>query len=344
MGFVEPVVTVADVLCVGDPHVKKTNISEIVELTLKIKAVAVERKVSAIVLLGDLSDTFEKMHLQAWNTIVWMIKELSSVAPVIYIVGNHDALNNQIFQTEDHFFNAFKFWDGKKYPLLIVDKPTVFKIKDCKFMGIPYVPPGRFEECFEGFEHHTDISAVFCHQEFLGAKMGAIESTHGDKYPLGKPLVVSGHIHERQVMQDNLIYVGSPYPTSFGESGAKTVSLFSFKSFGDEWEEELLDLGLPKKITLKMSCAEAKEWVPDENTKYRINIEDTTEEIAKLKKSKRYKELKAAGKVITKPSDKVVVSRNVDNEGYVDLLQKSIEGESVHVQEIFAEVMKDFVV
>ncbi|GAG34118.1 unnamed protein product, partial [marine sediment metagenome] len=51
----------ANILVIGDPHAKKSNVPEIDSLTKKIKAEAIARKVHAIVILGDLANDFAKI-------------------------------------------------------------------------------------------------------------------------------------------------------------------------------------------------------------------------------------------------------------------------------------------
>jgi hypothetical protein len=179
--------------------------------------------------------------------------------------------------------------------------------------------------------------AVFCHQEFRGVQMGPRPSTEGDIWPSEAPLAVSGHIHEHQWLQPNILYVGSPYQTTFGEEDAKTVSLLEF-SPDNPPKHTRIDLGMPNRLTLTLTIEAAKILVCPENTMIRAYVEGTTEELAAFKKTPRYKELTKLVKLIPKPSDPVSIRRNATGRGFMDLLKESVASESEPVQKAFEEV------
>lgn len=331
----------ARVLTIGDPHAMRGNYDTIKQLKEKCLNLAKDKEVDAIVVLGDLAHYFDKVHLWQWNAITEFLTALSSQVPVVYVLGNHDAENNQIFLQDHHFFKVFKELDKNENKLLIVDDVTPFKIAKASFLFVPYVPPGRFNEAIATKDiPWSKISAVFCHQEFRGAKMGAVVSKSEDVWPEDKPMVISGHIHDRQQLQGNLLYVGTPYCTAFGDNTKKTVSIFDFKE-GGVYDEETIDLEMPKKITINTNVENLKDIKIKENNEYRICISDKTEELIKFKKSKKFKEIKKLGKVVFKPVDKVISKRNSDNKNYIELLSGSIKKESKHVQDLFEEVCKE---
>lgn len=72
--------------------------------------------------------------------------------------------------------------------------------------------------------------AIFAHQEFYGAKMGAIISEQGDKWPHEYPLIISGHIHDYGRPQNNIIYTGTPMQHAFGDQDTKSISQYVFTS------------------------------------------------------------------------------------------------------------------
>jgi hypothetical protein len=92
-------------------------------------------------------------------------------------------LRNTVINTisDDHPFTALKEWDN----FLVVDNVTSISLKEKRFVFVPYVPVGRFQEALD----QLDISIIderpeiiFAHQEFYGAQMGAIKSINGDKW------------------------------------------------------------------------------------------------------------------------------------------------------------------
>ena len=102
-------------------------------------------------------------------------------------------------------------------------------INNEKFIFVPYVPPGRFEEALRTLKDDwISASCIFAHQEFAGCKMGAIVSIEGDKWDIKNPIVISGHIHSKQQPQKNIYYSGSAMQHAFGESAKNIIAFFSF--------------------------------------------------------------------------------------------------------------------
>lgn len=234
------------ILAVGDVHIQTKNISDVIRMQEKLVDIIKDRKPDLIVLLGDILHEHEKIHSDALNTALKFIRQLSSMGvPLILIIGNHDLLNNQQFLTDRHGFNAVKKWDN----VTVVDKCIHKTIKKHKLVFLPYVPPGRFIEALETNKNNwEDATAIFGHQEFYGCKMGSIVSVDGDKWDEAYPLVITGHIHDRQIPQPNIIYTGTPIQHSFGDTVKKTVGIFTFGKTG-KYKYDKVDLGLPKKRT-----------------------------------------------------------------------------------------------
>lgn len=324
------------VIAVGDIHARVSNIKEIELLGLHLgilidKAKAEGGKVK-VVLLGDLSDTFEKIHITALKAIVKFLTYLSTFGvEIVYVVGNHDAVNNRIFLEDDHAFVGINIPNVK-----IVDK---VEMDDTNLVYCPYVPPGRFAEALETLGRPIkEARAIFCHQEFRGAKMGAIESKIGDTWAKDMPLVVSGHIHDYDRLAPNVLYVGVPFDHSFGESGDKTVSMFRFTEKGVT--EERIDLGMPKKRTYTLPISKVVEWTLPENTYARINLVGTLEEHASFKKTKEYNNLLKIAKVVPKYTDRVVLAApSKERRSFMEILKKAVEEEtSANVKSVFDEL------
>jgi DNA repair exonuclease SbcCD nuclease subunit len=239
--------------------------------------------------------------------------------------------SNMSYLEEYHAFNAFKNWHEN---LIIVDKP----IKRDNVMFLPYVPVGRFKEATDvlGLD---GIDVIFCHQEFKGCKLGAIISEHGDVWPETNPIVISGHIHERSVLGKNILYVGSPYQTSFGDPSKKSIELITIT---DRVSTKPIYLNMPQKITINVAASKFAlyEFDLDPANYYRVNIEGDSETIFAIKKSKKYKELCETAKVVTKPSDKITVQRSLGR-SFSQILADSIKDEDKEMQVLHEEVIRD---
>lgn len=319
------------VLAIGDPHCKISTIGEILKLKSECVRLIKEHEPELVVVLGDLHDTFEKAHVLAFNAMIDLLRTLASYSITVYVIGNHDLVNNQEFLSDNHFFQALNE-DGDD--LIIADKP--FWAWGCVFC--PYVPNGRLLEALEKVENWREAKAIFCHQEFKGAKMGAIESEHGDEWHPDWPLVISGHVHEHQTLfGGKVIYVGTPYTTGFGETERKTVSLFEL---GAEVKETRIELAIPRKETLKVHVSEVGSVVLPANTVVRLSIEGTTAELTAFRKTKKYKELSEVAKVVFKPLDPEAAVQSIKRQSYHDLLKESCAKETPVVQRVLSEVLK----
>jgi len=250
-------------LCIGDPHIKVKNLDKIDEIIKRCELIAKKMKPDIIVIMGDILDTHEKIHVQALRKAIMMIEIFSKIAYTVLIIGNHDRPNNGTYLTDEHPFTAMKKWPN----VLIVDKVISVDIadirtnkdtsKDNKLIGdrvvfVPYVEPGKFNEALDTLKvsiNEQRPKVIFAHQEFYGVHLGPFQSQLGDKWSLDFPLVVSGHIHNFHWLQPNILYVGTPYQTTYHEDSNKAVVFMEFGS-DDKPKIRRFSLGITKKQVL----------------------------------------------------------------------------------------------
>jgi len=318
------------VLAVGDPHAKLASITEIEMLGDRLCYVFRQDKPDVIVILGDLFNDFAKVHILVMRVVCQFFDKLCALGiPIRYVIGNHDCLNNQVFLEDYHAALPFKYWPNLK----VIDKPA----EEFGFIFCPYVAAGRFEEALNTGPEWRNARAIFCHQEFRGAKMGAISSLHGDVWDESYPCVISGHIHDYDHLQANVLYMGAPFSQAYSENNDKTVSLFTFGESGVD--EERINLGMPRKITLEVNIADLKSLILPENAHVRINLHGTTAEFAAIKKTTEYVELCKNAKVVPKNTDKVVVtSGSIKRTSYLQLLKQACQSESALVRDAFTAI------
>jgi DNA repair exonuclease SbcCD nuclease subunit len=297
------------VLCIGDPHIQVANIVETDLLIKGLVTLATEKQPDLIIVLGDVLHTHERLHTTALNKAYEMIDKLRLIAKTYVLVGNHDMINNQVFLNENHWLSGMKEWSNT----VIVDKVLSETIKKEKFVFIPYVPPGRFEEALNTMDGEwKDASCIFAHQEFAGCKMGAIISVEGDKWPISYPHIVSGHIHSRQIPQENIYYTGSAMQHAFGESEKNIIAFLTFKN--GKYERDEVDLQLPRKKIVYMDVEDLDTYtVPETEDTLKVTVSGNYDQFKALKKTKKYKNLLDKGvKVIFKP--KKIKKENCDTE------------------------------
>ncbi|AHL67629.1 DNA repair exonuclease SbcCD D subunit [Chloriridovirus anopheles1] len=313
-----------NVLFIGDPHFKIKNVETIPLFCSKILNILNSRQIDFVVLAGDLLDNHEIINVEPYNLAVQFVKDLSEKAKTFVLVGNHDYKNNQQFLTSNHWMNAMKQWGDN---VIIVDEVVLFG----GFVFAPYVPPGRFVEALESLgAGWSSARAIFAHQEFYGCKMGSIESTIGDKWDLEWPIVISGHIHNKQWPQKNIYYPGSAMQHAFGQSVGNTVSILNFHN--NEMTYEEIDLKMPKLYIKYLNVRDMDDLSLKitSSKKYKLVVDGMLEEFKVFKKTSRYKELLSEGfKIVFKASStqQELVELLDEKKTFINILQEKIDAE-----------------
>lgn len=302
-------------LVIGDPHFKVSNVRETDAMVETIISAAITKTPDIIIVLGDVLDRHETIHVSPLTRAMKFLARLMNIAPTYVLIGNHDLKNNRQFLSDEHPFSSLKFWGSN---MTVVDTTILTTIKGKILVFVPYVPPGRFEEALNKCPGWESATCIFGHQEFSGAKMGPIISIEGDKWPLTYPYVVTGHIHDYQEPQVNILYTGTPIQHAFGDNHDKTISYFVFHS-PRERDHERMDLGLPRKHIIRITCAEVSTYVPQSNCDLKIIIRGTSGEIKAIMKHHNINLWKQAGfKIAYKdiPLDNANAHMSEANENY----------------------------
>ena len=290
------------VITVGDPHFRVDNIPEVDMFIEKMEALAREESPDIIIILGDVLHTHERIHTIPLNKAYEFIQKMSLIAKTYVLVGNHDYIQNQQFLTENHWMNGMKSWEN----VCIVDKVVHVPFGNYNFVLCPYVPNGRFEEALNTLETFDwkQSNCIFGHQEFYGCKMGAIVSVEGDKWDLTYPQVVSGHIHSRQKIQDNVYYPGSALQHAFGESDKNIIAVLTFQPTGSSYCLKEHDLSLPRKKIMYMDIDHVDTFkIPQTEDDIKLTLKGSFEEFKAFKKTEKYKELTSQGMTVVFKSD-----------------------------------------
>lgn len=281
------------VLVIGDPHFKVSNVNETDAMVTAIVREAHLRKPKFIVVLGDVLDRHETIHVSPLTRSIKFLALLKDIAPTYVLIGNHDLKNNRQYLSEEHPFTACKYWGPN---MTIVDTTTQITVDNHTFTFLPYVPPGFFVDALDvcGSNSWQSSTCIFAHQEFKGCQMGAIISEEGDEWPLNYPYVVSGHIHDFQELQPNIMYTGTPIQHAFGDRHDKSIVHFTFSS-PTERTYERIDLMLPKKHIVRLMCGDVPSYVPQTNCELKITIKGTSGEIKAIMKHPNIESWKKAG-------------------------------------------------
>ena len=332
------------ILCIGDPHFKVSNIDEVNIFIERITKLTEDIKPDAIIMMGDLLDTHEKIHSIPLNKAYEFIDKLRKISITYCIVGNHDYYNNSQFLTENHWLNGMKEWKN----VVIVDKVILQEINGYKYILCPYVYPGRFKEAMETLDVDlNEVDCLFAHQEFYGCKMGAITSTEGDRWDLKNPLVISGHIHSNQKPQENIYYPGSSMQHAFGESDRNIIAVVKFIEKNNRPNINEIDLGLPRKKIIYKDIENVTNFeIKDTENKIKLSISGCYEEFKAFKKTNKYKDfIKKGVKVIFKPKKIEIKTNNkIDTEdtsfsNIISLLVKNKKDE--YLFQVYEEIINN---
>lgn len=195
------------ILYLTDIHIKIKNLNEI---DLLKKYIMAAKNVSLIIIGGDvLNKRF--INYECEQKAKELIRLCSKVAITYVLVGNHDYIDEDQFLTDKHWMNDLKNWPN----VVIVDKViTIF----CgfKITCVPYVANGRLVEALDSSKTPwKDSMFVFAHQEIKGCDLGRKISSDGDVWDPSYPTLISGHIHKRQTIGNNVIYPGSVLPHGY---------------------------------------------------------------------------------------------------------------------------------
>ncbi|CCV02450.1 DNA repair exonuclease SbcCD D subunit [Armadillidium vulgare iridescent virus] len=354
-------------LFIGDPHFQVGNL-EIIDLFVEQCLTHLKNEeVDICVIAGDILHTHERLHTTALNKATAFIDSVRKICKTYVLVGNHDYENNQQFQSTKHWMNSLKEWSN----VIIVDKSIISREYNINLAFVPYVPPGRFIEALETIDGDfetlmLDISfstetkakyktndewkkadCIFAHQEFYGCKMGAIESTEGDKWDLNFPLVVSGHIHSEQKPQRNIFYPGSVIQHAFGESennGLLLITFFSdFPVREKVFKKIILDIPRMKTIHVAIEKFQDMKIAPVPNERLKIICKGSNEEFKALKKTKQYKDAIDKGvKIHFKFIDKKIANYQYNNhmlKKFPEILEELLSKENNQiVTDLFREI------
>lgn len=318
------------VIVIGDPHFKTVDIDECQEMADAILDQTSKASPDFIVVLGDTLDRFESIHVSPLRQATEWLFNLTKIAPVYLLIGNHDRPNPKSYKDNDHPFNALKLWDR----MTVVESVIRVEMDDCVFIFAPYYYNGMFAEKVAPLLQGP-VTCIFSHQEFRGVSMGGPSvSTSTDVVIPEYNLVVNGHIHEYQELE-RLICVGTPRQIAFNESFPKTISLFDFN--GMKWKQERLILNITKKLTLRVSTKELQQFNPPEKSKIKLIVDGTLEEIKSTMKTykNKYTNVKIAYNVIEETSQSVQ-PQMVVKRSFKEHLLEAIKG--TEAEEIFNEV------
>lgn len=348
-------------LIVGDLHFKDKKEYEAEEFTEKLVAIAKKYKPTFTVLLGDILHTHETVKTLIHNVAEKLFGLLSDIAPLYVLIGNHDYINGQQFLTKNHIFGPFKRWKN----VYIIDEPCMHQYEDKTFVFVPYVPPGRFVEALNLLVQEEETwelaDCIFGHQEFKDSNIGNDEiSKNGDKWSEEYPLVISGHIHEPQMIGRNIAYCGSSRQENYAEKDNKKIWLIDWSKSDLKVENcgliKKINMHLRSKRTIDFNIEDIKDKISDydeiiDNADCKIKLTGTVEEYNNFQRTDLYAQLSAKNIIFSfeKKDEKIfdLVSDKSSNEessdsnyhiSYQKIFKEVVSHKSIHVQKEYEKL------
>jgi DNA repair exonuclease SbcCD nuclease subunit len=329
---------------IGDPHFQLTNIQD-VECAIRetIKLVK-SLKPDFVVILGDILHTHNIVYTQAYKLACMWIETLSKECKVFVVIGNHDYINQTQFLSDNHIFGALKRWPN----VVIVDHVVAETYNTQLFVFCPYVEPGLFIDALSTYPDWHDATCVFGHQEFLGVKMGGIESKHGDVWNPEYPPVITGHIHEAQDVYPNIYYPGSMMQHAQGDHTKKFVWLTIF--YGDDKIFDRMKYilrGIKPRKTIQCSIASLSTIDLDRINRecyLRLVLKGSLEEKKAFMKTSLYKHMKSHNISVhfktnkhTNHNERITMSRR--KKTFHTILSEIIKDKDETTQRIYEELL-----
>jgi DNA repair exonuclease SbcCD nuclease subunit len=307
-------------LVVGDVHIKLDNLQDIQLFIKKLQHEIIERQPSFIVLLGDILHTHERIHTSCLQYAEELFSMCAEQCPTYVLVGNHDYISNSQFLTSQHWMTPFAKWKN----IHIVDRVVPFTIEGYRFVACPYVPDGRMVEALNTVTDWQKAHMIFGHQTLNGVKMGAVVAEQVEDWLAEYPFLCSGHIHDKQRVQPNLYYTGTPMQQAFGESHHKTIVQFTWTDQDLVQEEIALKVAVKRIVYITVQQAYSYQLQVEPYEMVRLTIKGSKEECNIFKKTPAYKNLSLLAKIVF---DEITTDKNTEElqSTFHEVLYKNIQ-------------------
>lgn len=321
-------------LIVGDLHFKRES-PQLSDLVIQKIMIEIERcKPEIVVLLGDILDTHDNMHMHTFNRAVRFIKSIAAKQINVFVImGNHDRPDGTTFLTEESAFYALK-----GFPFIyIVDRVMdigweIEGVKEpLRFIFVPYVPTGTFHEALDTLEvkitEGVRPACIFAHGEFRGAKIGDAQSKFGDEWKSENPLIITGHLHTAQKVGNNVIYPGTPNQQSSGDLSDKGILAVDFFP-GKPPVFNAIKLAIRKKKVVKLKPEMVDSFVPDQDFDIHVDIVGTPTEIKALGDSGAVPKMRSKGVSVSLSIERTPNPANPDNKPLKELIRSMISNDA----------------
>lgn len=207
----------------------------------KLKELAEEKK-TAVIIAGDFFDNRKNIDISVMNVGMTIIEDLSNIAEVYMIIGNHD-----IYKKKDTGINSLAVFKYFKKVHIIEELSTLEVKNGKKFLLVSWVgDPAEETNILMKNKANTDIAIL--HSDIAGFKYDngrpIIKGVNSTIYDTGK--IYSGHIHKHDSLE-NVTYIGCPYHLKRSDLGNdKGFYILDFQDDGTVLEKFVINTYSPK--------------------------------------------------------------------------------------------------
>ena len=171
--------------------------------------------------------------------------------------------------------------------------------------------------------------------------MGAMISEDGDIWREDYPPVFSGHIHDFQRPQNNILYTGTPFQHGFGDNPDKFIINLKFDN-KDNWDYEKIYLNIVKKKLFNMNISDFKDFQPPENCIIKVNLEGdfkTCEKIlSNLKMKEKIKKYNIRYKIKNTELKLHLKDKKYSKNTFLENLNERIEKSNEKIKKCFKDI------
>lgn len=267
-----------------------------------------------IVHLGDLFDNRNIIPINLLNYGMDVVEEISKIAPLHIIVGNHDLWSKST--SEINSVRPFRYIPNVK----IYNSTEVLEYNGLKILMMPFIEK-RLEQ-IKSIEENKNCDYLFCHSDLNGCKMHltSVANKNADKIDINDfnsfSKVRSGHIH---LVQSNK----------------------QFTFVGSIFQMDRNDTGDQKGIFVIDTSNGAEEFFPNNVSpvfiKFRVANEDDIDKLDELKVTKDYVDLSISNNLLIsnrklrRKLEVMLEKGNFASVDYIDDITKElVDGEEVN--------------
>lgn len=271
------------ILRIGDPHVKPGNIEECNRLMEFSLFLANEHFVDRIEILGDLFHTHAIVRMEVlefWNKWLPKFNKFNTVV----LVGNHDMPGDH--GSDGHALKVFKNLGNPT----IIDEPKLIGI----YGYLPYQYSGDDFLRLANELASNGAKVLICHQTISGAQYenGFFAPDAIDPAGINFSLVISGHIHKRQIINAGdkiVVYPGTArWDTLSDANELKGLTIYEHDETGvilgedffatdrvckpiasRVWREGDAMPELPENATLHLELIGTSKWISETKEQFR---------------------------------------------------------------------------